>query len=248
MSSQNSSFLPKAKKILMLMRHGEKLVKTGKKPKCGKYDSELSSLGIEQSIFSGQKFLSQLKKFNFSNISPSEISIISSPYMRTLQTTSYFLKGIDSKNFFQNNDISKLYNISIEYGIREILNKKKLKGEEVPKNFLNFLNNPNYKDFDDELKKLKLNIISNYDFSTEKESRDECFIRCKKYVDEQLINFDKNNEYKVIVIISHSGPMQFIMKRLGFIIDDVHKIHFCEQYYFDITEGIENAKFIEKVN
>ena len=229
------------------MRHGEKLIKIGKKPKCGTFDSELSSLGINQSFLSGQKFLLQIKKY-FSNISPSEIHIISSPYMRTLQTTAHFLKGIETVNFFNKKDIiSNLYNISIDYGIREMLNKDKLKGEEVPQHFLNFLNNPNYTDFDEELKKLKLNIINKYPFSTKKESKDECYERCKKYIEEELINFDKNNKYKVIIIISHAGPIQFMMKILGFNEKKFHKILFSEQFYFDISEGIDKPKFIEKV-
>jgi broad specificity phosphatase PhoE len=227
------------------MRHGEKLIKTGQKPKCGRFDSELSPIGINQAFLSGQKFIEQLKKY-FPDISSSDISIISSPYMRTLQTTSHFLRGIATQNFFSDN-IDNIYNISIENGVREILNKDKLKGEEVPKDFLNFLNNPNYKDFDEEIKKLKLNVLKNYEFSTEKESRDECFVRCKKYVDECLVNYDKNNDYKVIVIISHAGPIQFMMRALGYNVENVQKILFCEQYYFDISEGIKNAKFIEKI-
>lgn len=234
------------KKLLMFMRHGEKLIKTGQKPKCGRFDSELSPLGIDQAFLSGQRFIEQLKKY-FPDISPSDISIISSPYMRTLQATSHFLRGISAQNFFREN-IDNIYNISIENGVREILNKDKLKGEDVPKDFLNFLNNPNYKDFDEEIKKLKLNVLKNYEFSAEKESRDECFIRCKKYVDEYLVNYDKKNEYKVIVIISHAGPIQFMMRTLGFNVENVQNILFCEQYYFDISEGVKNAKFLEKIN
>ena len=237
------------KKILILMRHGEKLIKTGKTPKCGKFDSELSPLGINQAFLSSQNFLSQLKKYNFSNISPSEIHIISSPYMRTLQTTSYLLKGIhESKGFFvDKTNISSLYNISVDYGIREILNKNKLKGEEIPKSYLNFLNNPKYKEFDEELKKLNINLLINYDFPTEKENQDECCKRCEKYVEEQLINFDKDNKYKVILIVSHSGPMRCIMKKLGYYIKDVKDILIADQYYFDISDGIQNAKFLEKI-
>ena len=95
MESQNN-----IKKILIFMRHGEKLIKTGKIPKCGKFDSELSPTGINQSFLSGIKFLQQLQKFNLSQISPSQIHIISSPYMRILQTTCHFLRGIVSQNFF----------------------------------------------------------------------------------------------------------------------------------------------------
>ena len=238
------------KKLLIFIRHGEKIIKLGIKPKCGRFDSELSPVGINQSFLSGQKFLSQLKKYNFADISPSEIHIICSPYMRTLQTATHFLKGIESLNFFNNKDnISNLYNISIEYGIREILNKSKLKeDEEVPKNFLNFLNNPNFYNFDEELKKLKLNILNNYEFPTKKESCHELYERCKKYIDEELIYFDKDNKYKIIIIISHSGPIQSMMKRLGFYVENVHNIAFSDQYYFDISEGIDKAKFIEKVN
>ena len=59
--------------------------------------------------------------------------------MRILQTACHFLRGIESQNFFNGENISDLYNISIEYGIREILNKEKLKEEEIPNNYLNFL-------------------------------------------------------------------------------------------------------------
>lgn len=246
-----TQYLPnnKIKKVLMLMRHSEKVIKTGKKPKCGKYDSELTQHGIEQSFICGKKFISQLKKYNISKISPSEILIISSPYMRTLQTTTHFLRGIDSQNFFEKNDMNKLYNISIEYGVREILNKNKYK-EDIPKNYLNFLYNSNFADFDQELKKLKFNILKNYEFSTEKESKDECYIRCKKYVDEVLVNYGKNDEYKVIVIIAHGGPIKYIMKALGYNIELFHgqKVMFSDQYYFDISKGIMNAEYIEKIS
>ena len=84
------------KRILVLIRHGEKVVKTGKIPKCGKFDSELSPLGITQAYDVGQSFISQLKKYNFTRISPGEIHIISSPYICTLQTTSHFIRGISS--------------------------------------------------------------------------------------------------------------------------------------------------------
>ena len=169
--------------------------------------------------------------------------------MRTLLTTTYFLKGIKSKNFFDQKDINTyLYNVSIEYEIREILNRDKLKGEIVPKDFLNFLNNPKFKDFDEELKKLNLNILNKNEFSVITESRSECNERCKKYIDETLINFDKDNKYKVIIIISHAGPIQFMMRRFGLNIENVQDVLFCQQYYFDITKGIENAKFIEKVD
>lgn len=237
------------KKILILMRHGEKIVKIGKIPKGGKFDSELSPLGIKQSFLAGQKFISQLKKFKFSDISPSEIHIICSPYLRTLQTTSHFLKGIESLNYFNNNqELQNLYNISIDFGVREILNENKLKKEEeIPKKFLNLLNNPNYEDFDEELKNLKIEFISKYEFPTEKENYFTCLKRCKKYIEEDLTNFVKTNKYKIIIIVSHSGPMMFLMRNLGFYEKNVKNILVSEQYYFDISEGIDKARFIEKV-
>ena len=38
------------------------------------------------------------------------------------------------------------------------------------------------------------------------------------------------------------------MRTLGFNVEDVQKIKFCQQYYFDITDGIEKSKFLEKVD
>ena len=252
MSSKEQESQPppkEIKKILVFMRHGEKLIKTGVSPKCGKFDSELSPLGVEQAFRAGQKFLTQLKKYHLENISPSEIHIISSPFMRTLQTTSHFLRGImENKNFFgENQKISDLYNISIDYDIREIISGHKLKGEGIPKDYLNFLYNPKYKDFDEELKKLNLDVISKYEYPVGKEKKDECSKRCKKFVNEQLTAFDKNNNYKVIIVVSHAGPLQNIMKKCGLKIRDYHEIIVSHQYFFDISDGIENAKFLEKV-
>jgi broad specificity phosphatase PhoE len=229
------------------MRHGEKMKRTGKIPICGIFDSELSPLGIKQSFNAGQKLLSEVKKHNISSISPSEIHIITSPYIRTLQTTAHFIRGIISQNFINNDNASDLYNISIEYGIRERLHKEKTE-EKIPKNFLNFLNNPNYRDIDDELKKLKFHISKDSEFSSEKESKDECIERCKNFINEKLINFDNNNKYKVIVIISHAGPIKCTMKNLGYNINIDQKIPLCLQYLFDITEGIDKAKFIETID
>ena len=113
------------KKILIFMRHGEKLIKTGVPPKCGKFDSELSSHGVDQAFRAGQKLLIQLKKYHLENISPSEIHIISSPFMRTLQTTSHYLRGImEHKNFLYihhlNLYFSKIKNqfqVNIHFGV-----------------------------------------------------------------------------------------------------------------------------------
>lgn len=251
-SSQEKESQPSTndiKKILIFMKHGEKLIKTGVPPKCGKFDSELTSLGIDQSFRAGQKLLDQLKKYHLENISPSEIHIISSPFMRTLQTTAHYLRGImEHKNFFGDSPkIEDLYNISIDYDIREIISGHKLKGEGVPKDYLNFLFNPKYKDFDEELKKLNTNVVSKYEYPVGIERGGEYSKRCARFVDEQLTTFDKNNNYKVIVVVSHAGPLQALMKKVGLKIRDYHEIIVSQQYFFDISDGVENAKFLEKV-
>ena len=37
------------------------------------------------------------------------------------------------------------------------------------------------------------------------------------------------------------------MKKLGYYIKDVKDILIADQYYFDISDGIQNAKFLEKI-
>ena len=62
-----------------------------------------------------------------------------------------------------------------------------------------------------------------------------------------MINFDKDNKYKIIIILSHSGPMEFIMKSFGFYEKNTKNIFVADQIYFDISKGIQNYKFLESI-
>ncbi len=88
------------------MRHAQRIDIDEKDKAKRKLDVEISSLGKTQSFNLGKHFLNQLVKYGLiQNISTdfdfSLIHFFSSPFVRTLQTATYFISGIkdEIKNF-----------------------------------------------------------------------------------------------------------------------------------------------------
>ena len=109
-----------SKKILILIRHGERIDRAGEIPKCGIMNPELTEKGKLQSFKASEKIMNNLKKYGIKEISPNIIQIRSSPYMRTIQTSVQLLKGLNL--LFPNDKKEKsniLNRIYIDFGLRK---------------------------------------------------------------------------------------------------------------------------------
>lgn len=232
------------KKILIFLRHAERTDKAGEKPICGEFDPEITKLGKEQAFLTGQMIIEELEKIYQNKISPKEINIRSSPYMRTIQTTSYLINGIKSK-IEDNKDISLINNVYIDYGLIERLKESR----KYTKGYLNFLDNKNYSDIDEELKKVNFINKNENEFKIITETKEECYERCKKYLFDNINPIIYNNEknYKIFIVVCHQGVMKIFFKLLNYEREKKSKIQVCEQFYFDISDGFEKAKIIKVI-
>ena len=85
---------PDIKKLLVLIRHGERIDRTGEIPKCGLMNPELSDKGKIQSFEASKILIENIKKYGV-KISPNLIQIRSSLYMRIIQTSTQLIKGLN---------------------------------------------------------------------------------------------------------------------------------------------------------
>ena len=233
------------KKLIIIIRHGERKDRAGETPKYHRMNSELTEKGKLQSFNVSKTFLEEIKKYGITDISPYNIQIRTSPYLRTIQTAVYFIKGLNkifSNNKNNNKVLNKLY---IDFSLRKTI-KKSQKREDEDSSLYSHIDA--YHIFDKEIKNIEL-IKENSNFPTEVESREQSEKRTTDYVNTVLKKeVEDNNECKIIVIIGHRGPTKNIFKKLGYVCTDKKEVDYCSQFYFDVSNGIENAKFLGKQN
>jgi hypothetical protein len=97
----DSSPITNPKKLIIIIRHGERKDRAGETPKYHRMNSELTEKGKLQSFNVSKTFLEEIKKYGITDISPYNIQIRTSPYLRTIQTAVYFIKGLNE--IFSNN-------------------------------------------------------------------------------------------------------------------------------------------------
>ena len=158
------------KKFIIVMRHGERTDFSGMTPKFGEWDPELTKRGEEQAFKAGNIISKQLQEMNL--ISDNAfIQVVSSPFVRTIQTARNVIKGIKSANVFKVNST-----IQIDCHICEMINYE-FYGN-FPMTFLNFVHKT--KLFQNEFKDQQLEMISTYDPLPKKEENDyTCMERLK---------------------------------------------------------------------
>ena len=176
----------------------------------------------KKTIFiTGQQIISELEKILKIQVIPNFLNIRSSPYMRTIQTTTHMINGIKTK-FINNNDISILNNIYIDYGLIERLKERK----KYTKGYLNFLDNPNYANIDNELKNVVFIDKNENEFKIKTETAEECYERCKDY----LFNFLK----PIIINYENEKVKIFRKKILILMLEEVAimiSFHLLSLYY-----------------
>jgi len=228
------------KKLLILVRHGERIDRVGATPKCGMSNPELTEKGKVQSFDTSKTIIDKLVKFGINQISPNLIQIRSSPYLRTIQTSVYLSIGLNTKLFEDKNITKKIEAIYIDNGLRKrIKSDKKYNNEDIK-----YISVNAYSKFDEEIKKFEFLEGGGFDYTPE--TKEQCEKRSFDYVN-NILSKEIENHYnnKVFIIISHRGPLKFIVKKLGIVLKDKKDLDYCSQFYFDVSNGIENSKFLE---
>ena len=234
------------KKLLIIIRHGERTDRVGEIPKCGILNPELTEKGKNQSFLTSKILIKTIFKYGIKTISPNIIQIRTSPYIRTIQTAVQISKGFNL--FFKEENLNNenLNNIYIDFDLKKRIkpNKKINKNEFLYKTIENYIN------FDPELKGFNY-LGDKGEFSLEPETKEQCEKRSFDYTENILKNnIEKNNDKKIFIIIGHRGCLKYILKKLGYknIINNKKILDYCSQFFFDISNGLDKAIFLENIS
>lgn len=234
------------KKLLIIIRHGERTDRVGEIPKCGILNPELTEKGKNQSFLTSKILIKTIFKYGIKTISPNIIQIRTSPYIRTIQTAVQISKGFNL--FFKEENLNNenLNNIYIDFDLKKRIkpNKKINKNEFLYKTIENYIN------FDPELKGFNY-LGDKGEFSLEPETKEQCEKRSFNYTENILKNnIEKNNDKKIFIIIGHRGCLKYILKKLGYknIINNKKILDYCSQFFFDISNGLDKAIFLENIS
>ena len=236
-----SNTIQNTKKLLIIVRHGERIDRTGEIPKCGIMNPELTEKGKKQSFEASKIIIEKLKKYGVNNVSPNLIQIRSSPYMRTIQTSVQLIKGLNI--IFSNDKNNKLNKVHIDFDLRKrIKPNKKFKKEDFIYSSVD-----KYANFDEEIKDVEF-VGEKGEFPLNEETKEQCEKRSINYVNNILKKEidDKSNINRIFIIVGHRGPLKYILKKLGFTIINKKILDYCSEFFFDISNGIEKSKFLEK--
>lgn len=247
-----SSPTKKPKKLLIIIRHGERKDRTGETPSFHVMNSELSEKGKVQSFNASKIFFEEIKKYGYGidEISPDIIQIRTSPYMRTIQTAVYFIKGLNEIISLNNKNISNKNNIFkriyIDYPLRKTIKKNQKKEGEDSSLYSSI---EKYQHFDEEIKQIEL-IKKEGNFPTEVETKEESEKRTIYYINndlkKEIEDINNKNKNKIIIVVGHRGPIKFFFKRLGYVCTDKKEVEYCSQFYFDVSDGIDKSVFLGK--
>ena len=242
MKNETSHNISKIEKILILIRHGERIDRIGEIPKCGVMNPELTQKGKLQSFEAGKIIIDKTKQYGI-DINPDIIQIRSSPYMRTIQTSAQLIKGLNLI-FSQNKKekINILNKVYIDFGLRKRIKPNKIFNKE---DFL-YSSVDKYANFDEEIKNIEF-LGNSGDFPLNEETKEQCEKRSIDYVNNILKKEidSKNNKNKIFIIVGHRGPLKYILKKLGVNIEHKNKLSYCSQIFFDISDNIEKSNFLE---
>ena len=229
------------KHYVVLIRHGERSDFKGLTPQFGKLDPELTKHGEEQAYTAGQLLSDEL--LNQIKIDPktAKIQLISSPFVRTLQTSRNVLKGIIDKGVYHISPI-----INIEYYLGEMVGEEFR--DDYPLQSLKFLNQNDL--FKEEFKHETFNVFSK-DTSTLPnyvETEPMCEQRMKTYIEYLLPELSKNKEYNITLLISHGEPINEMNKHLGYKGPyGWRHIKYCNTFYYEIDTTLQQSVFLNNI-
>ena len=230
-------------KLLIIIRHGERTDRVGEIPKCGTLNPELTDKGKKQSFLAGKLTINAIQKYGIKNISPNMIQIRTSPYMRTIQTSVQIIK-VFNLFFEENNTNDKLNKIYIDFDLK----KRIVPTKKIDKNEFLYKTAETYINFDQDLKEIEF-LGDKGEFSLEAETKEQCEKRSYDYYENILRkNIENNNENKIFIIVGHRGCLKHILKKLGYNLKNKNMFDYCSQFFFDISNGLNQAKFLEHLD
>ena len=230
-------------KLLIIIRHGERTDRVGEIPKCGTLNPELTDKGKQQSLLAGKLTINAIQKYGIKNISPNMIQIRTSPYMRTIQTSVQIIK-VFNLFFEENNTNDKLNKIYIDFDLK----KRIVPNKKIDKNEFLYKTAETYINFDQDLKEIEF-LGDKGEFSLEAETKEQCEKRSYDYYENILRkNIENNNENKIFIIVGHRGCLKHILKKLGYNLKNKNMFDYCSQFFFDISNGLNQAKFLEHLD
>ena len=230
-------------KLLIIIRHGERTDRVGEIPKCGTLNPELTGKGKQQSLLAGKLTINAIQKYGIKNISPNMIQIRTSPYMRTIQTSVQIIK-VFNLFFEENNTNDKLNKIYIDFDLK----KRIVPNKKIDKNEFLYKTAETYINFDQDLKEIEF-LGDKGEFSLEAETKEQCEKRSYDYYENILRkNIENNNENKIFIIVGHRGCLKHILKKLGYNLKNKNMFDYCSQFFFDISNGLNQAKFLEHLD
>ena len=229
-------------KLLIIIRHGERTDRVGEIPKCGTMNPELTEKGKHQSFLASKLTFETIKKYGIQNISPTSVQIRSSPYMRTIQTAVQILKGFNLS--LNENEKNKFKTVHIDFNL-----KKRIKPDKkIDKNEFLYKTVDTYLNFDEDLKDVEF-LGDKGEFPLNAETKEQCKKRSFEYTETVLKkNVENDNDKKIFIIVGHRGCLKYILKKLGYDIIDKKMLEYCFQFFFDVRNGIDKAKFLEYLN
>ena len=171
------------------------------------------------------------------------IQIRTSPYMRTIQTSVQIIK-VFNLFFEENNTNDKLNKIYIDFDLK----KRIVPNKKIDKNEFLYKTAETYINFDQDLKEIEF-LGDKGEFSLEAETKEQCEKRSYDYYENILKkNIENNNENKIFIIVGHRGCLKHILKKLGYNLKNKNMFDYCTQFFFDISNGLNQVKFLENLD
>jgi broad specificity phosphatase PhoE len=234
-------------KIIFIVRHGERADMIENIAleylKCGKYDTELTSLGKTDAMKVGEMIRKYLKTAENNTghnkeffLTPNSTKIISSPFVRTLMTANHLIQGLDVQ-----------LPITIENGISEHLNKKWY--PDPPEKFLVYLKEKESKE------RLYLNSqIREQEFSQgfvtkmpkHPETHAESFERLHESFKMLIRHYLEFQDYKILIMVTHFYPLQ-VFSKIFHSEDEEIPLEYCLTFAYRFTTHDKKMKFLSKI-
>ena len=225
------------KKLIICTRHGERTDHVGLIPSYGPCDPELTENGCQQAYLMGQILSKEISEFTKDQ--KGKILILSSPFVRTLQTSRGLLSGLVEHD---NNSLGIQKEIHVDHLLSEYIKKELI--EILPVNYLNLYNNCEF--LQTELPEYSLNFLNMKELlPVELECKETCHQRMKKCVENVINDVLKMEDVKVVILVSHGTPIDNINKILGYPGPYGWKnINYCNSYFYLHDTDLKSTEFL----
>lgn len=217
-------------KIIILVRHGERIDRYGATPTIHKYDPELTEKGKNQAYEAGKIINNYL--FNDLKLEKStKIAVISSPFARALQTSLQLKSSLfeetesNSRTLYVDNNLSEYMNHNFS--------------NNDPRSFLAIYNNNSI--LLNDLVNTKIEYTNTQELlPSGLETKENCLERMQKALRSNKDKFLNENDYEVIVMVSHGRPISKLNATLGYTGPNKWKeIEYCAGFIYNLNSEEE---------